>query len=65
MNYIMLSNDISFSPVYSKLLAWLLVEFLKICDDRNEKNIEVVLLNYLGWYFDLHPYSRIKLKGSL
>ena len=63
MNYIIVSSDIFFSPVYSRLLTWLLVEFFKIGDDKDEK-MEVVLLTYLGRYFGLYPYSQIKLKGS-
>lgn len=63
MNYIIVSNDIFFSPIYSKLLTWLLVGFFKIGDDKDEKKMEVVLLTYLGSYFGLHPYSQIK--GSL
>lgn len=63
MNYIIASSDIFFSPVSSRLLTWLLVEFFKIGDDKDEKKVEVVLLTYLGCYFGLYPYSQIKLKG--
>ena len=42
MNYIIVSNDIFFSPIYSKLLTWLLVGFFKIGDDKDEKKMEVV-----------------------
>ena len=37
VNYIIVSSDIFFSPVYSRLLTWLLVEFFKISDGKDEK----------------------------
>ena len=63
MNCVMLSNAISFRPVYSKLLTWLLVIFLKICDDRDEKNasdfIELSwMLLWLAFLF------KVKLMGN-
>jgi len=64
MNFIIVSSDIFFSPVYSRLLTWLLVEFFKIGDDKDEKKNGSGFTDLPWMLFWLYPYSQIKLKGS-
>lgn len=64
MNYIIVSNDIFFSPVYSKLLTWLLVEFFKIGDDKDEKKNGSGFIDLswmLSWFASLFTN---KVKGE-